>query len=240
MTEAQQSNGATSPEGVQPLLELLDVSVVFDTTEGEFTALKSVSLSVQPGELVGVTGKSGSGKSMLLNVAGLLIPPTTGQVLIGGQRVLTLSHAHMARARRNDVGFVFQQSNLVPTLTVAENLSLPLELGGTCSRDARLLVESTLGEIGLEALADRLPGELSGGQMRCVAIVRALVGTRSVILADEPTMGLDRETSDEIMTVLRAKVDSGIAGMFVTHEPRFLDYADRVIRVEDGVLEEGM
>ena len=219
-------------------LELKDVTGVFGTGPRRVTALDHVSVAVQPGKLIAVMGPSGSGKSTLLNVAGLLLAPTTGRVLVDDADTADLSPARTAHLRRTRIGLVFQHYNLVPTLTVGENVSLPLELDGLSPADCRTAAEVALAEVGLEGLADRFPEEISGGQAQRVAIARALIGQRSVILADEPTGALDTATADQVLRILRDRVDAGAAGLLVTHEPRFAGWADRVVLMRDGRIEE--
>lgn len=217
-------------------LELENITCIFGSDARQVTALDSVNLQLQPGELVAVMGPSGSGKSTLLNVAGLLQPPTSGRVLLDGADASQLSKAKAAIARRRHLGLVFQHFNLVSSLTVGENVSLPLELDGLSPAQCREAAEEALSEVGLDGTIDRFPEEISGGQAQRVAIARALIGPRKVLLADEPTGALDTSTGEEIMKVLRARIDAGASGILVTHEPRFAGWADRVVMVRDGRL----
>ncbi|MBU5653862.1 ABC transporter ATP-binding protein [Corynebacterium aurimucosum] len=217
-------------------LELENITCVFGSGARQVTALDSVNLQLKPGELVAVMGPSGSGKSTLLNVAGLLQPPTSGRVLLDGADASQLSKAKAAIARRRHLGLVFQHFNLVSSLTVGENVSLPLELDGLSPAQCREAAEEALSEVGLDGTIDRFPEEISGGQAQRVAIARALIGPRKVLLADEPTGALDTSTGEEIMKVLRARIDAGASGILVTHEPRFAGWADRVVMVRDGRL----
>ena len=217
-------------------LELENITCVFGSGARQVTALDSVNLQLQPGELVAVMGPSGSGKSTLLNVAGLLQPPTSGRVLLDGADASQLSKANAAIARRRHLGLVFQHFNLVSSLTVGENVSLPLELDGLSPAQCREAAEEALSEVGLDGTIDRFPEEISGGQAQRVAIARALIGPRKVLLADEPTGDLDTSRGEEIMKVLRARIDAGASGILVTHEPRFAGWADRVVMVRDGRL----
>lgn len=217
-------------------LELENITCVFGSGARQVTALDSVNLQLQPGELIAVMGPSGSGKSTLLNVAGLLQPPTSGRVLLDGADASQLSKAKAAIARRRHLGLVFQHFNLVSSLTVGENVSLPLELDGLSPAQCREAAEEALSEVGLDGTIDRFPEEISGGQAQRVAIARALIGPRKVLLADEPTGALDTSTAEEIMKVLRARIDAGASGILVTHEPRFAGWADRVVMVRDGRL----
>ncbi|WP_306508062.1 ABC transporter ATP-binding protein [Corynebacterium sp. YSMAA1_1_D6] len=217
-------------------LELDNITCVFGSGARQVTALDSVNLQLHPGELVAVMGPSGSGKSTLLNVAGLLQPPTSGRVLLDGADASELSKAKAAIARRRHLGLVFQHFNLVSSLTVGENVSLPLELDGLSPAQCREAAEEALSEVGLDGTIDRFPEEISGGQAQRVAIARALIGPRKVLLADEPTGALDTSTGEDIMKVLRARIDAGASGILVTHEPRFAGWADRVVMVRDGRL----
>lgn len=217
-------------------LELENITCIFGSGARQVTALDSVNLQLQPGELVAVMGPSGSGKSTLLNVAGLLQPPTSGRVLLDGADASQLSKAKAAIARRRHLGLVFQHFNLVSSLTVGENVSLPLEPDGLSPAQCREAAEEALSEVGLDGTIDRFPEEISGGQAQRVAIARALIGPRKVLLADEPTGALDTSTGEEIMKVLRARIDAGASGILVTHEPRFAGWADRVVMVRDGRL----
>ncbi|WIM68384.1 ABC transporter ATP-binding protein [Corynebacterium breve] len=216
------------------LLEMMDVTCVFGSGARQVTALDSVSLVVKPGELVAVMGPSGSGKSTLLNVAGLLEPVTSGRMLMDGVDTRDFSANKLAELRRTKVGMVFQHYNLVPTLTVAENVSLPLELDGISPAACRAAADKALEEVGLSGLGDSFPENISGGQAQRVAIARALIGTRTLLLADEPTGALDTATADDVMSVLRARVDDGAAALLVTHEPRFAGWADRTVMMRDG------
>ncbi len=217
-------------------LELENITCVFGSGARQVTALDSVNLQLSPGELVAVMGPSGSGKSTLLNVAGLLQPPTSGRVLLDGADASQLSKSKAALARRRHLGLVFQHFNLVSSLTVGENVALPLELDGLNPAQCREAVEEALSEVGLDGTIDRFPEEISGGQAQRVAIARALIGPRKVLLADEPTGALDTATSEDIMKVLRSRIDAGASGLLVTHEPRFAGWADRVVMVRDGRL----
>ncbi|OFP63031.1 macrolide ABC transporter ATP-binding protein [Corynebacterium sp. HMSC074C01] len=229
-------DSAPTTQNIPFPLELENITCVFGSGARQVTALDSVNLQLQPGELVAVMGPSGSGKSTLLNVAGLLQPPTSGRVLLDGADASQLSKAKAAIARRRHLGLVFQHFNLVSSLTVGENVSLPLELDGLSPAQCREAAEQALNEVGLDGTIDRFPEEISGGQAQRVAIARALIGPRKVLLADEPTGALDTSTGEEIMKVLRARIDAGASGILVTHEPRFAGWADRVVMVRDGRL----
>lgn len=199
-------------------------------------ALRQVSLAVSPGELVAVMGPSGSGKSTLLNLAGGLDRPTAGEVCVEGHILGQMSRRQLAALRRRRVGYVFQSLNLLPSLTAVENVALPLELDGVGVRSARRIAQAALAEVDMAGFEGRFPDALSGGQQQRVAIARALVGQRRLVLADEPTGALDSDTGDTVMRVLRARVDSGAAGVLVTHDMRQAQWADRVVYLRDGVV----
>jgi putative ABC transport system ATP-binding protein len=218
------------------VLELRDVHRVHGSGETAVHALCGVTLSVAAGELVAVMGPSGSGKSTLLNLAGGLDRPTGGQVVVDGTVLGECDRRALAALRRRRIGYVFQDLNLLASLTAAENVALPLELDGTSVRKARRLAEAALSEVDLDGLADRFPDELSGGQQQRVAIARALIGERRLVLADEPTGALDSHTGESVLRLLRSKVDGGAAGVLVTHDARHAAWADRVVFLRDGVI----
>ncbi|CAL9488696.1 putative ABC transporter ATP-binding protein YknY [Streptomyces sp. enrichment culture] len=222
------------PHTERPVLQLQDLVRTHGTGATEVHALRGVDLSVYPGELVAVMGPSGSGKSTLLTLAGGLDMPTSGRVLVEGTDITTASRSRLAALRRRSIGYVFQDYNLIPALTAAENIALPLELDGVAARKARTSALAALDEMGLRATADRFPDEMSGGQQQRVAIARALVGDRRLVLADEPTGALDSETGESVLALLRSRCDAGAAGILVTHEPRFAAWADRVVFLRDG------
>jgi len=185
---------------------------------------------------VSIMGSSGSGKSTLLAIAGGLERPTGGQVRISGQSLDGLSRDDLARIRRRQLGFVFQELNLVPTLTAMENVCLPLELDGVPSSRARETAMSVLEQFSMAQLADRFVDDMSGGERQRIAIARAVVGDRRMLLADEPTGALDSTSGDEVMSLIRDLADSGVAVLLVTHEARHAGWADRVVFLRDGVL----
>ncbi|WP_034263803.1 ATP-binding cassette domain-containing protein [Actinospica robiniae] len=219
---------------IGPVVSLRDLTRAYGSGEAEVRALIGVSLDVAAGELVAVMGPSGSGKSTLLALSGGLDKPTSGNVVIEGVHLSELSRRALARLRRTSLGYVFQDYNLIPALTAAENVALPLELDGMRTGRARRLAEASLAEVGLDGLGSRFPEEMSGGQRQRTAIARALIGERRLVLADEPTGALDSQTSEAVLSVLRARCDAGAAGILVTHEPRYAAYADRTIYLRDG------
>jgi putative ABC transport system ATP-binding protein len=199
-------------------------------------ALDGITLSVAAGELVAIMGPSGSGKSSLLSIAGGLDSASSGDVLLSGESLVSMSPSQLAALRRRSIGYVFQQLNLIPSLTATENVMLPRELDGIPTRQARAEARTALAEVGLAGLADRFPDELSGGQQQRIAIVRALIGDRKLILADEPTGALDSQTGEDVLRLLRSRCDAGAAGLLVTHDARHAGWADRVVFLRDGVV----
>ncbi|MEV0650549.1 ABC transporter ATP-binding protein [Phytomonospora sp. NPDC050363] len=218
------------------VLELRDVHRTHGVGEATVHALRGVSITVKPGELVAVMGPSGSGKSTLLNVAGGLDKPTGGEVLVEGTALSQLSRRSLAALRRRAIGYVFQDLNLLPSLTAVENVALPLELDGMSVRKARAVAAKALEDVAIPELALRFPDEMSGGQQQRVAIARAVVGDRRLVLADEPTGALDSQTGESVLRLLRARCDAGAAGVLVTHDARHAGWADRVIFLRDGLV----
>jgi len=221
---------------VTAVLRLSDVSRTHGDGATLVHALRTISFAAYAGELVAVMGPSGSGKSTLLTLAGGLDTPTAGTVEVEGTDLGALGHKERARLRRSAIGYVFQDFNLIPALTAAENVALPRELDGVGARTAAALAREALAEVGIPDLAGRYPDEMSGGQQQRVAIARAIVGERRLILADEPTGALDTETGEEILRLLRARCDAGAAGVLVTHEARHAAWADRVVFLRDGIV----
>ena len=220
----------------ETILELRDVTRTHGKGAAEVHALRGVDLVVRAGELVAVMGPSGSGKSTLLSLAGGLDTPSGGEVVVQGTPLRSQSKAQLAAIRRRSVGYVFQDYNLIPALTAAENVALPRELDGVSARKARVEAIAALEEMGLRAEADRFPDEMSGGQQQRVAIARALIGERRLILTDEPTGALDTETGEAVLRLLRRRCDEGAAGVLVTHEARHAAWADRIVFIRDGLI----
>jgi putative ABC transport system ATP-binding protein len=222
---------------MNPIVELDGVTKVFGQGPSEVRALNDLSLRVAPGEFVALMGPSGCGKSTLLHLAGALEEPTAGHVLVDGVDLAGLGPKARAALRHTEVGYVFQRLNLIVSLTALENVMLPLEVAGSSRRDARTLAEAAMAEVGLPRPWDRFPDDFSGGQQQRIAIARAIVGPRRVILADEPTGALDTANADRVIELLaRLGAERGTATVLVTHEPRFASWADRVVFLRDGVV----
>jgi putative ABC transport system ATP-binding protein len=221
---------------VSAAIELRRVSKTFGEGASEVRALSEVDLSVVPGELVAIMGPSGSGKSTMLTIAGTLEDPTSGEVLVGGVEVTSMSRNERAGMRRRSIGYVFQDFNLLAGLTAAENVALPLELDGIGAKAARAIALGVLEELNLTDRAGHWPDDLSGGERQRVAIARALVGDRKLLFADEPTGALDSVNGEAVMRLLRAASHRGVAGVMVTHDAQLASWADRVIFLRDGKM----
>ncbi len=216
------------------VLELRSVSRFYGQGASKVAALTDVSMTVEAGELVAVMGPSGSGKSTLLTIAGTLEEASSGDVLVDGERVATLSVDARAALRRHLIGYVFQEFNLLSGLTAVENVAIPLELDGQNRRSAQATAMAVLDSLGLTALADRFPDELSGGERQRTAIARAVVGERRLLLADEPTGALDSLNGEAVLRLLRQACRGGVAGVLVSHDARLAARADRIIYLRDG------
>jgi putative ABC transport system ATP-binding protein len=216
------------------VLDMRTVTKTYGTGPAEVRALRGVDLSVEAGAMVAVMGPSGSGKSTLLTIAGGLERLSDGEVLVGGASLAGMSRNERARLRRRYIGFVFQDFNLLPGLTAAENVALPLELDGMAARKARVLAMAALEELNLADRAAQFPDGLSGGERQRVAIARAVVGRRSLLLADEPSGALDSVNGESVMRLIRAACKRGVAAVVVTHDAQLASWADRVIFIRDG------
>jgi len=210
------------------------VSRTYGQGAAEVHALANINLSVDAGTMVAVMGPSGSGKSTLLTIAGSLEDPTSGQVVVAGQELTRLSRNAKARLRRRSVGFVFQDFNLLPGLTAAENVALPLELDGVPARRARIAGMNALESLGLADRASHFPDQLSGGERQRVAIARAMVGEHQLLLADEPSGALDTANGEAVMRLIHAACQRGMAAVVVTHDAQLASRADRVVFLRDG------
>jgi putative ABC transport system ATP-binding protein len=216
------------------VLEMRRVSRTYGQGAAEVHALHDVELTVRAGEMVAVMGPSGSGKSTLLTIAGTLEDATSGEVLIAGQDVTKMSRNGKARLRRRSIGYVFQDFNLLPGLTAAENVALPLELDGVSARRARIAALRALDELGLADRSGHFPDQLSGGQRQRVALARAVVGEHQLLLADEPSGALDSANGEAVMRLILKACKRGMAAVVVTHDAQLAPWADRVVYIRDG------
>jgi putative ABC transport system ATP-binding protein len=220
------------------VLETRELRKSFGEGEAAVEALRGVDLGVQEGEMLAIMGRSGSGKSTLLTLLGGVDVPTSGQVLLEGKDLATLTDDNRTLIRRRRIGFVFQAFNLLPILTAEENVALPLELDGVPAKEAHERAARSLELVGLESRRSHLPGKMSGGEQQRVAIARALVIEPAIVLADEPTGNLDSANGRRITQVLRELVDQhGQTIVLVTHDPAVAQQADRVIYLFDGQIE---
>ncbi len=227
--------------GSEALLHLDGVTKVFVTDEVETHALAGIHMDIKKGEYVSISGPSGCGKSTLLAILGLLDTPTDGQYVLNGKPVSGLKMQERARIRNREIGFIFQAFNLIGDLTVYENVELPLTYRGTPSSERKKLVHEALEKVGMSHRVKHYPSQLSGGQQQRVAVARALVGSPSVLLADEPTGNLDSANGEAVMDLLRELHRNGATICMVTHDPRYARFADRSIHLFDGrVVEEKM
>jgi putative ABC transport system ATP-binding protein len=207
----------------------------------ETHALAGIHMDIKKGEYVSISGPSGCGKSTLLAILGLLDTPTDGQYVLNGKPVSGLKMQERARIRNREIGFIFQAFNLIGDLTVYENVELPLTYRGTPSSERKKLVHEALEKVGMSHRVKHYPSQLSGGQQQRVAVARALVGSPSVLLADEPTGNLDSANGEAVMDLLRELHRNGATICMVTHDPRYARFADRSIHLFDGrVVEEKM
>jgi len=221
-----------------PVIELHAVFKTYHLGEHVVRALQGVDLSVQRGELLALTGPSGSGKSTILNLCGLIDTPDSGDIVLNGQRVLGLNEVQRTLLRRDALGFVFQNFNLVPVMTVAENVDYPLFIAGVPAAERRERVAAQLKAVGLLDHAQHRPDALSGGQRQRVAIARALVKRPKLVIADEPTASLDSHTADQVLELMRERGHAeGAAFVIATHDSRLTGRCDRIVSLLDGRLQ---
>ncbi len=215
-------------------LELRGITKIYGEGAAEVHALSNIELSVDAGSLVAVMGASGSGKSTLLTIAGSLEDPTSGEVYVGGRPLTSLSRNAKAQLRRQSIGYVFQDYNLLAGLSALENVSLPLELDGVAARKAQATAMEAIEDFGLSDRASHYPDELSGGERQRVAIARAVVGGRRLLLADEPSGALDSTNGEAVMRLILAACHRGMSAIVVTHDAQLASWADRVVFLRDG------
>jgi putative ABC transport system ATP-binding protein len=227
----------TQPPGMQGIIHLSDLYKNYYLGRQTVEVLKGISLDIFKNEYVALMGPSGSGKSTLMNILGCLDTPTSGTYILNGQDVSKMADNSLAEVRNKEIGFVFQQFNLLPRLTAAENVALPLVYAGMGKKQRLEKAMQTLEKVSLADRSHHKPNELSGGQNQRVAIARALVNDPAIILADEPTGNLDSKTSYEIMDIFGKIHSSGNTVILVTHEEDIANHAHRVIRLRDGILE---
>ncbi len=223
----------------QPVLSVRGVTRTYKTGRGDLTVLKGVDLDVMPGELVGLIGPSGSGKSSLLHAAGLLERPTSGQILIDGEDVGGLDERARTRIRLSRIGFVYQFHHLLPEFDARDNVALPIRIAGRPQAEARAMAETALGALGLAERVTHQPAQMSGGEQQRVALARALANKPRLLLADEPTGNLDPATSQTVFEALHQLVKTtGVAALIATHNMELAGHMDRVFALKDGHLEE--
>ncbi|MEH1164495.1 ABC transporter ATP-binding protein [Micromonospora sp. CPCC 205539] len=240
MTEAARSGGGLAGTAAGEVVRVSGVSRTFGRGEHAVHAVQDVSFSANRGQLVAIRGRSGAGKTTLLNLIGGLDRPDSGQVVVAGQEVTAAGEAELLRLRRGTVGFVFQTFGLVPILSAAENVGVPLRLARVPAAEREQRVSVLLELVGLGGHAGQRPYELSGGQQQRVAVARALANEPDLLIADEPTGQLDSETGRSIMDLLRAVVHArGMTALVATHDTALIDLADRVLTLRDGRLVDG-
>ena len=216
------------------LVELKDIYKIYHVGDSEVNALDGISLTIDKGEFVAIVGSSGSGKSTCMNIIGCLDVPTSGTYKLNGREINNYTDDELAEVRNKMLGFIFQQYNLIPKLTVLENVQLPLLYGGYSDREQKTRAMAALERVGLASKAKNLPAQLSGGQQQRVSIARALAGDPSVILADEPTGALDSKTGRDVMKFLQQLNREGNTIILITHDNSIAARASRIVRVTDG------
>ena len=225
---------------MQPIIELQGIRKTYYMGSNSLEVLRGININIYKNEYVALMGPSGSGKSTLMNILGCLDTPTGGNYILNGKDVSRMSDDDLAEVRNNEIGFVFQQFNLLPRLTAAENVALPLVYAGIGRRERMERAMEALKKVALDDRSHHKPNELSGGQIQRVAIARALVNNPALLLADEPTGNLDSKTSGEVMQIFSLIQASGNTVVLVTHEEDIAAYAKRVVRLRDGMIESDM
>ncbi|RLI79659.1 lipoprotein-releasing system ATP-binding protein LolD [Archaeoglobales archaeon] len=220
------------------MIQLIDVKKIYKTEFYEVYALNGITMEIKKGEFVAIMGPSGSGKSTLLNMIGCLDKPTSGEVIINGVETSKLNDKQLTELRRDAIGFIFQQYNLIPTLTALENVELPMIFKGMSKQERERRAKELLKLVGIEEVANRRPLELSGGQQQRVAIARALANNPPILLCDEPTGNLDTKSGEAVMQIIKELNEKeGVTVVLVTHDPSLSEYAERTVRIRDGVVD---
>jgi len=222
------------------IVEISDVHKTYKTGSITFEALRGITLNVEEGEYIAITGPSGSGKSTLMNILGCLDIPTQGSYLLGGEDVSTMSEKDLAVVRNKRIGFVFQQFNLLSSMTAQRNVELPLMYAGVHAKERHTLAREALERVGLGDRTHHRPGELSGGQQQRACIARALVTNPDIILADEPTGNLDSVSTHDVLALLHELHDQGRTIVLITHEHTVATESQRQVQIYDGLLAEGL
>ena len=230
---------ATAP-GAVPLLHMTGVRKTYDTGTIQVEALRGIDLDVNPGDYVAIMGPSGSGKSTLMHIIGCLDVPSAGSYFLGGHEVADMDERELAEVRNRQIGFVFQQFNLLASMTALRNVELPLVYAGVPRAERRARAQEALERVGLGHRLDHRPGELSGGQQQRVSVARALVTEPTLILADEPTGNLDSVSTRDVLSLLDDLHDAGRTIVLITHEADVAAHAETVWRIDDGLLSEGV
>ncbi len=218
------------------LIELTDIYKIYSDGDSEIRALDGISLSVEKGEFVAIVGSSGSGKSTCMNIIGCLDIPTSGKYFLNGTDVSTMDEKSLAHIRNKEIGFIFQQYNLISKLSVQENVELPLLYRGVKANERAQMAKNALGRVGLADRGHKYPSQLSGGQQQRVSIARALAGNPPLILADEPTGALDSKTGREVLEFLKQLNREGTSIVFITHDNSIAAEIQRVVRIQDGKI----
>lgn len=222
--------------GKKPLIELKNVYKIYNPGENEVRALDGVDITIEAGELTAIIGQSGSGKSTLMNIIGCLDKPTSGDYYLHGEDVLKMSDDNLSKIRNREIGFIFQEFNLIASLDAVGNVELPLIYRGMGKKERRQLAKQSLEQVGLGDRADHKPDQLSGGQRQRVAVARAIAAKPPVVLADEPTGNLDSKSTVEVVEILKELHDGGRTVIVITHNDEIAEQMERVIRLKDGKI----